>query len=89
MATTVDEQGRIYLPEDVRDRYGDQYRIVKLPNHAVLLPINDDPIEGIHEAVGDAFDDIDHDDLTEVTIAGTKTEVRSKIDCIPIEKRDS
>ena len=80
MGTTADERGRIYLPKDVRDRYGDRYRIVELPTHVVLLPIDDDPIEGVHEAVGDAFDDIDHDDLSETTIAGAKTELDAEIE---------
>jgi len=80
MGTTADERGRIYLPKDVRDRYGDRYRIVELPTHVVLLPIDDDPIEGVHEAVGDAFDDIDHDDLSETTIAGAKAELDAEIE---------
>jgi len=80
MGTTADERGRIYLPKAVRDRYGDRYRIVELPTHVVLLPIDDDPIEGVHEAVGDAFDDIDHDELSAATIAGAKAELEAEIE---------
>ena len=53
MGSTTDERGRIYLPKDVRERYGEHYRIVELPTHVVLLPVDDDPLEGVREAVGD------------------------------------
>jgi len=80
MGTTADERGRIYLPKGVRDRYGDQYRIVELPTHVVLLPIDDDPLEGLQDAVGDAFADIDHDTLSEETIASAKAELDAEIE---------
>ncbi|ESS09608.1 MAG: hypothetical protein A07HN63_00413 [uncultured archaeon A07HN63] len=80
MGTTADERGRIYLPKDVRDRYGERYRIVELPTHVVLLPVDDDPIEGIHEAVGDAFADIDHDDIEDEAIATAKAEIDAETD---------
>lgn len=56
MATSTDKRGRIYLPKDVRDRFGDEYRIVELPSHVALFPVDDDPLEGLKEAVGSAFD---------------------------------
>lgn len=80
MGTTADKRGRIYLPKAVRDRYGDRYRIVELPTHVVLLPVDDDPIEGIHDAVGDAFADIDHDDIESEAIATAKAEIEAEID---------
>ena len=75
MGTTADHQGRIRLPEAVRDRHGDRYRIVELPTHVVLLPIDDDPVEGIHEAVGDAFDNVDPNEIEEMSITSSKEEI--------------
>lgn len=63
MSKSVDERGRIYLPKDVRDRFGETYRIVELPSHVALFPIDEDPLEGIRAAVGDAFDGEDVSDL--------------------------
>ncbi|MFC7042380.1 AbrB/MazE/SpoVT family DNA-binding domain-containing protein [Halonotius sp. GCM10025705] len=80
MGTTADERGRIYLPKDVRDRYGDRYRIVELPTHVVLLPVDDDPIEGLRDAVGDAFADIDHDDIEGEAITTATAEIDAEID---------
>lgn len=55
MSKSTDERGRIYLPKDVRERFGDRYRIVELPSHVALFPVDEDPLEGLRVAVGDAF----------------------------------
>lgn len=56
MSKSTDERGRIYLPKDVRERFGEQYRIVELSNHVALLPVDEDPVAGLRSAVGDAFE---------------------------------
>lgn len=86
MSKSTDERGRLYLPKDVRDRFGEKYRIVELPSHVALFPVDDDPLEGLREAVGDAFEGTDSDDLKEEarrtiseeveTETETETEVR-------------
>ncbi|WP_138007723.1 AbrB/MazE/SpoVT family DNA-binding domain-containing protein [Halalkalirubrum salinum] len=71
MSKSTDERGRIYLPKEIRDRFGDQYRIVELPSHVALFPVDADPVEGLRAAVGDAFAETDVDEL--------KTGVRESI----------
>lgn len=80
MGTSTDERGRIYLPKHVRDRYGDEYRIVELPSHVVLLPIDDDPIEGLREAVGDAFDDITREGMKDEALSNAESEVAAELE---------
>ncbi|MBX0287843.1 AbrB/MazE/SpoVT family DNA-binding domain-containing protein [Haloarcula salinisoli] len=63
MSKSLDERGRLYLPKEVRERFGEQYRIVELPSHVALFPVDDDPIEGVRAAVGDAFEGQDADRL--------------------------
>ncbi|RBI60027.1 AbrB/MazE/SpoVT family DNA-binding domain-containing protein [halophilic archaeon] len=65
MSKSTDERGRIYLPKEVRERFGDQFRIVELPSHVALFPVDDDPVEGLREAVGDAFEGEDIGQLKE------------------------
>ena len=55
MSKSTDERGRIYLPKDVRERFGNQYRIVELPSHVALFPVDEDPMAGLRAAVGDGF----------------------------------
>ena len=71
MSKSTDERGRIYLPKDVRERFGDQYRIVELPSHVALFPVDEDPIAGLRAAVGDAF--------VETEAADLKTDARESI----------
>jgi bifunctional DNA-binding transcriptional regulator/antitoxin component of YhaV-PrlF toxin-antitoxin module len=75
MSKSIDERGRIYLPKDVRKRFGDQYRIVELPSHVALFPVDDDPMEGLRDAVGDAFEGEDVDDLKSEAREGVSDEV--------------
>lgn len=63
MSSSTDERGRIYLPKDVRDRFGDRFRIVELPGHVALFPVDEEPIDGVTAAVGDAFEGTDAADL--------------------------
>ena len=56
VSKSTDERGRLYLPKDVRERFGDEYRIVQLPNYVALFPVADDPLAAVREIVGDAID---------------------------------
>jgi len=80
MGSTTDERGRIYLPKDVRERYGEHYRIVELPTHVVLLPVDDDPLEGVREAVGDAFEGKGREKLKAEALAGAKAETEDELE---------
>ena len=55
MSKPTDERGRIYLPKDVRERFGNRYLIVELPSHVALFPVDEDPIAGLRAAVGDGL----------------------------------
>jgi hypothetical protein len=52
----TDDRGRVYLSKDLRDRYGEQFHVVTYRDHIEFVPIDEDSLEGLREAVGDAFD---------------------------------
>ncbi|QLK25046.1 AbrB/MazE/SpoVT family DNA-binding domain-containing protein [Natrinema zhouii] len=52
----ADDRGRIVIPQDIREKHGDRYRVVELDDRVELIPLKADPIEGLRDAVGDAFD---------------------------------
>ncbi|WP_302082923.1 AbrB/MazE/SpoVT family DNA-binding domain-containing protein [Salinibaculum rarum] len=64
----ADDRGRIVIPHEVREKHGDRYRIVELDDRVELIPLKEDPIKGLRDAVGDAFD--------EKSIAEIKQEAR-------------
>lgn len=80
MSKSTDERGRIYLPKDLRERFGEQYRIVELPTHVALFPVDEDPLEGLREAVGDAFEGAEADELKAEAREAISREVRSEAD---------
>jgi bifunctional DNA-binding transcriptional regulator/antitoxin component of YhaV-PrlF toxin-antitoxin module len=52
MVTETDDRGRLYLPKGLRDRHGERFRVVDLPSRVVLIPVDDDPLGAVRDAVG-------------------------------------
>ncbi len=50
---TLDDRGRLTLPKDVRERYGERYRIVELHDGVKLVPVPDDPLDALREEFAD------------------------------------
>ena len=55
MVTETDDRGRVYLSKELRDRHGNRFRVVDRPGRIVLIPVDEDPLAAISDAVGDAF----------------------------------
>ncbi|ELY94231.1 hypothetical protein C483_03665 [Natrialba hulunbeirensis JCM 10989] len=51
----LDDRGRLTLPKEIRERYGDRYHIVQLHDGIKLVPVAEDPLE----ALRDEFDDVE------------------------------
>lgn len=45
----VDSHGRIYLPKEYREEFGDSFRIVRFQGELKLVPVPDDPVEDLRE----------------------------------------
>lgn len=41
---SLDDRGRLTLPKEVRERYGECYHIVQLHDRIKLIPVADDPL---------------------------------------------
>jgi hypothetical protein len=44
MSAETDRQGRLYIPEEIRERYGERYHIVTYEDRIELIPVADDPL---------------------------------------------
>ena len=51
----LDDRGRLTLPKELRERYGDRYHIVELHDGIKLVPIADDPLGELR----DEFESVD------------------------------
>ena len=52
---TLDDRGRLTLPKEMRERYGDHYHIVQIHDGIKLIPVADDPLD----ALRDEFTDVE------------------------------
>jgi bifunctional DNA-binding transcriptional regulator/antitoxin component of YhaV-PrlF toxin-antitoxin module len=50
---TLDDRGRLTLPKELRERYGDRYRIVELPDGIKLIPVAEDPLAALRDEFAD------------------------------------
>ncbi|WP_436909845.1 AbrB/MazE/SpoVT family DNA-binding domain-containing protein [Halosimplex marinum] len=50
---TLDDTGRLTLPEETRERYGDRYWVVELHDGIKLVPVADDPLDALKEEFAD------------------------------------
>jgi bifunctional DNA-binding transcriptional regulator/antitoxin component of YhaV-PrlF toxin-antitoxin module len=67
MSTGTDGRGRLYLSKRLREEYGERFHVVEYDDHIELVPVDDDPVEGLREAIGDAFEDESVEALSEET----------------------
>lgn len=52
---TLDDRGRLTLPKELREEYGDRYHVVEIHDGIKLVPVADDPLD----ALRDEFADVD------------------------------
>jgi bifunctional DNA-binding transcriptional regulator/antitoxin component of YhaV-PrlF toxin-antitoxin module len=50
---TLDDRGRLTLPKDLREQYGDRYRIVEVHDGMKLVPVADNPLAALREEFAD------------------------------------
>ena len=56
MSAETDKQGRLYIPKEVREKYGERYRIVTYEDRIELIPVADDPLAAVRAAAGELRD---------------------------------
>lgn len=52
---TSAEDGRVYIPKKMREKFGERFHIVDRGDKIVLVPVSDNPLE----ALRDEFKDVD------------------------------
>jgi len=62
---TTDERGRVTIPKEVHERFGERYRLVELRDGVKLLPIPGDPVATLRSAASGEFRRASMGDLRE------------------------
>lgn len=65
----VDDQGRVYLPKEIRERYEGKFRIIDTREGLIFQPVPEDPLEQFQEP----------DELEGRTVEELKGEVRDEL----------
>jgi hypothetical protein len=79
MSIQTDTEGRLYLPAELREEYGEKFHIVRYDDRLELIPIADDPLAAVREAVGDAFEGKSAAELKEEALAAAQQEARNDL----------
>lgn len=56
MSVETDSNGRLYLSSELREKYGEKFHVVEYDDRLELIPIDDDPLQAVRDAAGDAFE---------------------------------
>lgn len=56
MSAETDREGRLYLPKELREQYGEKYHIVTYEDRIELVPVSEDPLSAVRDAAGDLHD---------------------------------
>lgn len=50
---TLDDRGRLTVPKEFREQFGDRYRIVRLHDGIKLVPVDADPLDALRTEFAD------------------------------------
>ncbi|WP_168215809.1 AbrB/MazE/SpoVT family DNA-binding domain-containing protein [Halorussus ruber] len=78
---STDERGRITIPREARERYGDEYRLVELRSGIKLIPIPDDPLEALRSASSEEFKSASTEELREAGLKRGREEAEEHVRC--------
>ncbi|TKX50112.1 AbrB/MazE/SpoVT family DNA-binding domain-containing protein [Halorubrum sp. ASP121] len=56
MSAKTDKQGRLYIPKEVREKYGERYHVVTCEDRIELIPVADDSLAAVRAAAGELRD---------------------------------
>ena len=79
MSVETDSHGRLYLPSELRQKYGEKFHVVEYQDRIELIPIDDDPLQAVREEVGDTLDGKSREELQRDALQQAKQEAEDDI----------
>ncbi|MFC4540452.1 AbrB/MazE/SpoVT family DNA-binding domain-containing protein [Halosolutus amylolyticus] len=88
MSVETDSHGRIYLSSEVRQKYGEKFHVVEYEDRLELIPIDENPLQAVREAAGDAFDGKSIEELKEEALEQAQQEAEEDLEQAKREAED-
>ncbi|MFB6186194.1 MAG: AbrB/MazE/SpoVT family DNA-binding domain-containing protein [Halobacteriaceae archaeon] len=82
MTVETDSHGRIYIPAELRKKYGEKFHVVEYEDRIELIPVDDEPLEAVHDEIGDTLEGISREELREKAIKRAEKEAKEDMDHI-------
>jgi hypothetical protein len=70
----------LYLSADLRRKYGEKFHVVEYEDRLELIPIDEDPLQAVRNATGDAFDGKSIDELREEARKQAKADAKAGLE---------
>lgn len=80
MGVDVDDRGRLYLPKSIRDKHGERFRVLDLTDRVVLIPIDEDPLQAVQDAVGHRFEGLSIPEVKDEIHERAKADVDAEVE---------
>ncbi len=88
MSVETDPHGRIYLPSELRQKYGEKFHLVEYEDRLELIPIEEDPLQAVREAAGDAFEETSIEELKKEALEQAQQEAEEDLEQAKREAED-
>lgn len=79
MSVETDSHGRLYLPAELRQKYGEKFHVVEYEDRIELIPIDDDPLQAVRDEIGDALEGQSKEELQRGVLQRAKQEAEDDI----------
>ena len=70
----------MYLPAELRQKYGEKFHVVAYEDHLELIPIDENPLQAIREATGNTFERDSIEDLREEAREQARRDAEARFD---------
>lgn len=89
MSVETDSHGRLYLPSELRQKYGEKFHVVEYEDRLELIPIDEDPLQAVRDEIGDALEGTSRKKLREEALERAKQEAEDDIEQAKRDAGDS
>lgn len=85
MSIETDSHGRLYLPAELRQKYGEKFHVVEYADRLELIPIDEDPLQAVRDEIGDALDGTSREELRERALERAKQDAEEDLERVERE----